>query len=165
MLLVLALLILLGVANGTPVLLRLVLGTRYAWPLDGGLILRDGYRLFGASKTWRGIAASLAATALCAWILGYSPALGAGIAATAMGGDLLSSFIKRRLGLVPSHDVHGLDQIPESLFPALLFRQASALSWPGLAILMVAFYVLDVVLMAWMRRFEARRKRQEDNPA
>lgn len=41
------------------------------------------------------------------------------VAATAMLGDLLSSFLKRRMGLAPSRQAIGLDQIPESLLPLL----------------------------------------------
>ena len=40
---ILIFLLLLGVANGTPILLRLIFGTRYARPLDGGL-RRTGIR-------------------------------------------------------------------------------------------------------------------------
>jgi len=154
---ILIFLVLLGVANGTPVLLRLAMGKRYAWPLDGGLTLRDGHRLFGSSKTLRGIAASLVATSGVAWLLGYAPYLGAGIAAAAMLGDLLSSFIKRRLGLASSHDVYGLDQIPESLFPVLLYREPVGLTWVELIPLILAFFVLDVILTAWLHKFESRR--------
>ena len=45
--------------------------------------------------------------------------LGALVAASAMAGDCLSSFIKRRFGLEPSRMTLGLDQVPESLFPAV----------------------------------------------
>ncbi len=34
-----------------------------------------------------------------------------------VGGDLLSSFIKRRLGMAASSRALGLDQIPEALIP------------------------------------------------
>lgn len=149
--------VLLGVANGTPVLLRLALGPRYARPVDGGLCLRDGYRVFGSSKTLRGIACSIPATAVAAWLLGYPAAMGAGMAAAAMLGDLLSSFIKRRFGFAPSHDVHGLDQIPESLFPALLFRTPCGLTWTGVGGAILAFFILDVVLTKWLRKIESRR--------
>jgi hypothetical protein len=42
---------------------------------------------------------------------------------TGAKGAPLSSFIKRRLALVPSSQAIGLDQIPESLFPLLACRQ------------------------------------------
>jgi CDP-diglyceride synthetase len=148
-------LLLLGAANGTPVLLRLAMGKRWARPLDGGLCLSDGHPIFGQSKTIRGIVSSLAATTGVAWVLGY-PVMGAGIAAAAMLGDLFSSFIKRRLGLRSSHDAYGLDQIPESLFPALIFRVQMGLSWEGVAILILVFALLDVIFTAVLHRVESR---------
>jgi CDP-2,3-bis-(O-geranylgeranyl)-sn-glycerol synthase len=39
-----------------------------------------------------------------------------------MAGDLLSSFVKRRLHLASSSMAIGLDHIPESLFPLLASR-------------------------------------------
>lgn len=155
---VLIFLLLLGVANGTPVLLRLAMGARYAQPLDGGLILPDGYPLFGPSKTLRGIASSLLVTAVTAGLLGYTPGVGMGIAAAAMLGDLFSSFIKRRLGLKSSHNVYGLDQIPESLLPAVLYRIPVGISWLGMMPLLLAFFVLDVILTEWFQRLESRRR-------
>ena len=41
------LLIVLVLANGVPILGKRLLGNRGAWPVDGGLSLRDGRRLFG----------------------------------------------------------------------------------------------------------------------
>jgi len=41
------------------------------------------------------------------------------VALMAMLGDLFSSFLKRRMGLAPSCQAIGLDQIPESLLPML----------------------------------------------
>lgn len=149
-------LVFLGVANGMPVLTRIVLGSRYARPLDGGVWLRDGHPLFGATKTIRGIVVSLVSTTVLAWGLGYLPILGAGIAAMAMLGDLLSSFIKRRLGLKSSHDAYGLDQIPESVLPAVMFRVTMGLSWGEVVSLVLAFFVLDVILTRLLQRVEMR---------
>jgi CDP-2,3-bis-(O-geranylgeranyl)-sn-glycerol synthase len=44
------LVILLSIANGTPVLLNKVLHGRFAHPIDAGLRFVDGRRLFGPSK-------------------------------------------------------------------------------------------------------------------
>ena len=109
--------ILLLLANGSPVLAKKLLGQRMAWPLDGGLVLSDGYRLFGPSKTIRGILCGIAAAAGSGWLLGLGWPVGALAGAAAMVGDLLSSFIKRRLARPPSSRATGVDQIPESLLP------------------------------------------------
>jgi CDP-diglyceride synthetase len=117
--LVIKLLLLLLVANGAPVLAKRLFGAAGARPIDGGARFVDGHPLFGASKTWRGLLASLAATTLCAPALGLAAAVGATIGAGAMAGDLFSSFVKRRLARPVSSRALGLDQMPEALAPLL----------------------------------------------
>ncbi len=112
-------LILIGAANGAPLLVARVLRARPASPIDGGIVLPDGRPLLGRSKTWRGIAAAVVLTIGVAVLVGLPWQLGALAAALAMAGDGFSSFFKRRFGLEPSSMTLGLDQIPESLFPAL----------------------------------------------
>ena len=63
-----------------------------------------------------------------------------------MAGDLLTSFIKRRLAIPPSGMAPGLDQIPESLLPLLGVRGMLDLTWVQIFILVVTFIVLDYVL-------------------
>src|SRR5512134_981978 len=113
-LLVLQLLVLLAVANGTPIAAKCVLGDMLARPLDGGMTFNDGRPLFGPAKTIRGIVLSLLATPIAAALIGLPWQLGAVVAGAAMAGDLLSSFVKRRMGLAPSSKATGLDQIPEA---------------------------------------------------
>ena len=69
-------------------------------------------------------------------------------------GDLLSSFIKRRLKLRPSSMALGLDQVPESLLPLLLLKEPLGLTWPGILRTVVLFFVLELVLsrlLFWLR--------------
>ena len=122
LLLIIKPLILVTVANGAPIVAKRLLGGTLSHPLDGGMVLADGYRLFGAAKTVRGIVLSLLATPLAAVLLGFPWRLGAVVAAAAMAGDLFSSFVKRRMGLAPSSKATGLDQIPESLLPLAASR-------------------------------------------
>jgi len=114
--------ILLVVANGTPVAAKKVLGDAFERPLDSGAVFFDGRPLFGPSKTIRGIVLSLLATPLAASAMGLQWELGALVAALAIVGDLFSSFVKRRMGLPSSSMAVGLDQIPESLFPLVASR-------------------------------------------
>src|SRR5690606_30812914 len=116
-LLMVKLLCLLGAANGAPVVAAKLLGARFGRPLDGGWRFVDGRPLFGPSKTWRGLVVAVAGGAVVAVPLGWSWQLGAGVALAAMAGDLISSFIKRRLGLPSSSMCLGLDQVPEALLP------------------------------------------------
>ena len=89
-------LILISAANGAPVLFARLLGARFAHPIDGGIVLRDGHPLLGRSKTWRGLAAAILLAACAAVLIRLPWQLGALAAASAMAGDCLSSFVKRR---------------------------------------------------------------------
>ena len=62
--------VLLGLANGTPVIAKKILGTILARPLDGGMNLADGQPLFGDSKTIRGVVLSIIVTTLGAPLIG-----------------------------------------------------------------------------------------------
>ena len=112
-------LILISAANGAPVLVARVLRARPARPIDGGIVLRDGHPLLGHSKTWRGLASAIVLATCAAVLIGLPWPLGVFAAISAMVGDGLSSFVKRRFGLEPSSMTLGLDQIPKSLCPAL----------------------------------------------
>lgn len=125
---VLQLLTLLALANGSPIVVKWLFGDRFALPLDDNMKFIDGRPLFGASKTLRGIAVSLFVTSASAPLLGLTPFIGLVVAGAAMAGDLFSSFLKRRLGLPPGSRAIGLDQIPECLFPLLACRQALSLT-------------------------------------
>jgi CDP-diglyceride synthetase len=94
-------LVILMLANGAPVVLKKILGLRFARALDGGWTLFDRRPLFGSSKTIRGILASILITTACAPIIGLDPEVGAAVASAAMAGDLFSSFVKRRLNWPP----------------------------------------------------------------
>ena len=118
-LLLLQLLTLIAVANAIPVFAKKLLGPATAWPLDGGIALPDGRPLFGASKTIRGVILSVLLTPVVAMVIGLSWQVGLVVAGSAMVGDFVSSFLKRRMGLAPSSKAIGLDQIPESLLPLL----------------------------------------------
>ncbi len=153
--LILATLALILLANGLPALLGLLLGP--GRPLDGGRVLRDGRPLFGSTKTVRGVLAALVATPLAAMVLGLPWQIGLLVALGAMLGDLLASFTKRRLGLASSTTVPLLDTVPESLIPVLLVMQHLALDWLDLALLILAFALLDLALTPLGHRLFARR--------
>jgi CDP-2,3-bis-(O-geranylgeranyl)-sn-glycerol synthase len=139
------LLALMTLANGTPVIAKRVLGTRFSLPLDAGVIFFDRRPLFGASKTIRGILVSIVFTTAGAPVLGLDLAIGAKVAIAAMAGDLLSSFIKRRLNFPPSSQAVGLDQVPESLFPMLACRAALSLDIADIALGVGIFFVGELI--------------------
>jgi CDP-2,3-bis-(O-geranylgeranyl)-sn-glycerol synthase len=140
------LLLLLGVANGAPVIATRIFGDRFSRPLDDGVACADGKPLLGKSKTVRGIVASVLSSALAAPLVGLPWPIGIVVGSAAMAGDLVSSFVKRRLALAPHSRATGLDQIPESLLPLLACRSALALSGLDIAIGVAIFFVGEVVL-------------------
>jgi CDP-2,3-bis-(O-geranylgeranyl)-sn-glycerol synthase len=71
-----------------------------------------------------------------------------------MVGDLLSSFLKRRLHLASSSKATGLDQIPESLFPLLACRSALSLTTLDIAVGCAIFFAGEILLSRlffWLR--------------
>ena len=139
-------LILLTAANGAPVIARNFLGRAAAWPIDFGWRFVDGQPLFGRSKTFRGLFVAIALAAGAAPMMGLSWRIGAAVAAASMAGDLLSSFVKRRLGLAPSSMAPVLDQLPESLFGALAVSWAFPLGARDIAICVAVFTVGQMIV-------------------
>ena len=91
--------------------------------LDNGIVLADGKRLLGNGKTWSGTIGGMACGILSAFIIaGSFPEqillvnwnyLGFGILASigAVLGDILASFLKRRLGKNQGSAIPLLDQL------------------------------------------------------
>lgn len=151
-------LLLLLVANGAPVVAWKLFGTCCQWPVDGGLRLGDGRPLLGAGKTFRGLLASTITCTLVAPLVGLDIVLGALVAASAMAGDLLSSFIKRRAGVATSGMAVGLDQIPEALLPLLVLRGPLALTWFNVGLLVGVFILLELLLSRLLFRLHLRKR-------
>lgn len=151
-------LILITLANGTPVIANRILGRRFARPLDGNVKFIDGRALFGASKTIRGIVVSILATSACAPLLGLDWKIGLLVAIAAMFGDLLSSFLKRRLGLPPSSRATGLDQIPESLFPLLASKPLLSLTALDVTAGTAIFWIGEIILSRILFRLRIRER-------
>lgn len=107
------------VASGiSAVVIRFDLLSALRRPIDGGRTIR-GRRVFGNSKTWRGVAVAVAGCVLTVGLQKYlrvealdrialvdyrrvNPLIfGAAMGAGAMLGELPNSFVKRRLGIAP----------------------------------------------------------------
>jgi CDP-diglyceride synthetase len=140
------LLLLLSIANGTPVFAKLLCGSKISGALDGGRRLADGRFVFGPSKTIRGLVTSLAMTTVAGATIGLALYTGFVIALGAMAGDLMSSFAKRRLGLEPSSRATGLDQIPEALLPSLLASIILPLTASDIAAIVIIFFFGEILL-------------------
>ena len=138
--------LLLTLANGTPVVAKRILRGRFAFPLDAGARFFDGQPLLGPSKTIRGVVTSVVTTAVVARLLGLSFAAGGLVAALAMIGDLFSSFVKRRLKFASSSQAIGLDQVPESLLPLLVCQQMLSLTFVDVAVATGIFFLGELIL-------------------
>ncbi len=153
----LKLLILIMTANGAPIIARKLFADRYDCPLDAGWILPDGHPLLGASKTVRGLIAALVATVLTGLLLGIPLQASLIIGFLAMAGDLLSSFVKRRLGKPPGSRFIGLDQIPESLLPLLALKSMFDLSLAAIAAIVTAFVISELLLSRFLYKLHIRK--------
>ena len=85
-------------------------------------------------------------TGLAAALFGLPAGLGVVIGLAAMLGDLLSSFVKRRLGMASSSMAFGLDQIPEAWLPLLAVSSLFELTGSVIAGMVAGFIVLELVL-------------------
>lgn len=140
------LLVLILVANGTPVLMAWASTDGLALPVDRGKRFSDGRPVLGPTKTYRGILLSILFTVGAAVALGLPAAVGLKVAVFAMLGDLTSSFVKRRLGKPSSSMALGLDQIPESLFPLLAVQHQFELDLVEVLGMTALFFILELGL-------------------
>ena len=132
-------------------------------PMDFGRSLRDGRRILGDGKTWRGFAGGIASGFVLGLILTgiasmADPRLSFGNWPSVLGilvvlpigallGDLLGAFVKRRLGLERGAKAPGLDQydflIGTFLLLLLLARDWwLARFWTGEAVWGLAFIIV-----------------------
>jgi len=151
------LLILIIVANAGPILIKNILNEKWNRPIDGGLKFVDGEPLFGKSKTWRGLTASLIITPVIALMLGYSVQTGLLISLLAMTGDLFSSFVKRRLKLPSSSMAPLLDQVPESLLPAVIMMRTFELTLFSIIMLILFFMIFELIVSQILYKMSIRK--------
>ncbi len=131
--------------NFLPPLANLIWGDRFNRAIDGGRLWFDKNPIFGDHKTIRGIVASGLGGMMVSPFLAVPFWVGGLAALLAMAGDLLSSFIKRRLNFPSGRNTIILDQIFESLF-AVLFL-ASWLEMNGVQIMLAVLYFIPVAFL------------------
>ena len=143
------------IANAAPVLL----GGLY--PIDRNFRAWDGRPLFGKSKTWLGLAGGFCAGMLCTVLLTYGLRgsewdffagkagnyilLGILLVAGALLGDILGSFAKRRLGMLPGQPSFILDQLAflaMALLLAFPLSPSFAYTLPSLAFLFAFTFIV-----------------------
>lgn len=156
--LALQLLLLVIAANLAPLLAQLVMRRHWEHAVDGGRLWRDQRPLLGAAKTWRGLLAALLLTTLLSASMGLGWTFGLCFGALAMAGDLCSSFIKRRRGLVASSRAAGLDQIPESLLPLVFSSVVLQLNFLYALLLSLLFMIGSLILSPLLFRWGVRKR-------
>ena len=134
------------IANGAPIIARNLFRTHFDDPVDLGINFFDKRRIFGPSKTMRGIFVAVMVTPVAAHFMDINWFTGFLIGLYAMFGDLFSSFIKRRKGYEPSEMAFGLDQVPESLFPLLVIMNHFEFSLLEVLAMVGVFAVLELIL-------------------
>jgi CDP-diglyceride synthetase len=150
--------LLVAIVNGTPLIAERLLGRFLSYPLDAGKTFIDARPLFGSSKTIRGIIVAVMAAAACAPVLGFAWTIGFLVGLAAMTGDLTSSFVKRRIGQPPSSRALGLDQIPESLLPALACKGLLALTAADMILIVALFSVGELILSRLLFNLHIRKE-------
>jgi CDP-2,3-bis-(O-geranylgeranyl)-sn-glycerol synthase len=73
-----------------------------------------------------------------------------------MAGDLLSSFLKRRINLPAEGMATGLDQVPESLFPLLACRGSLSLTAVDIAVGVAVFLLCSILFSALLYKLRLR---------
>lgn len=154
----LQLLFIIIIANGAPILARMLFNNHLNTAVDFGTKMADGNSIFGTSKTWRGVFATLLISPIAVLTFGYTAEIGILIAIGIISGDLFSSFVKRRLGMAPSSKAPLLDQIPESLIPALMMMHIFNLSLLSVLFLVFAFTVIDMIITYFLYHWRILRK-------
>ncbi|MEM4188336.1 MAG: CDP-2,3-bis-(O-geranylgeranyl)-sn-glycerol synthase [Candidatus Hadarchaeum sp.] len=148
------------VANATPVVLG---GGK---PIDGGRTFIDGRPIFGPGKTIRGFISGLVAGFVLGVLQGLATgqlhlysALGFLLALGALMGDLLGSFIKRRVNLKRGSAAPVLDQLGFVVL-ALLF--ASPVSVPPWEIILIILIITPPIHLA--TNFIGHKLKLKDRP-
>ena len=151
-------LLLILVANGAPVMVSYLVSHKLSLPVDFGYKLKDQQYIFGNTKTWRGLNSSLFLTGVMALLLGYDFGFGLVIAVLAMSGDLISSFIKRRLKKESSSQVLLLDQLPESVLPVMILLWLNRIDLTQVIVIVVSFFIIELVLSSALFHLGVRKR-------
>ncbi|MFH1448069.1 MAG: CDP-2,3-bis-(O-geranylgeranyl)-sn-glycerol synthase [Candidatus Micrarchaeota archaeon] len=109
--------------------------------MDFGRKLRDGKRILGDGKTWRGFFLGILAGTTCGFILGF-PILGFLLSFGTLVGDTIGSFIKRRMDIGRGKQSVVLDQLTFLLV-------ALAFAYPYLPAYVDGYGVLFLIVLTY----------------
>ena len=149
--------------NFLPPLSNFIFGERFSYPLDANVKWFDRKRIFGPHKTIRGVLFAVAGGTLCFPLLDVSWHVTFLAALLAMAGDLVSSFIKRRLSVKSGRSAPVLDQFFEGLLPVLYFKSQLFITWLD-ALVVLAIFIPITYAGSWIWRFLIFRPPIENYP-
>lgn len=144
-----------GLANMTPVVANMIPGLRdWNTPLDFGKTYR-GKRIFGSSKTWRGVVAGTLVGGISAVIIGglnqnvlgpYSQLVaGLLLGFGALAGDAIESFFKRQRGIAPGKTWFPFDQIDYIIGGLLAVRIIAPVPFWVIGTVFFVYFALHLV--------------------
>lgn len=137
-------------ANAAPVILG---GGR---PLDGGRTWLDGRPLLGDHKTIRGTISGLAVGILIG-IAQQNPLKGTMLSIGAIGGDIIVSFIKRRIGLKPGALLPVADQMGFIILAVALASFVEPTTWDRVVTILIATVPIHFLtnVFAWLLKLKS----------
>jgi hypothetical protein len=89
-------------------------------------------------------------------LIGLQWEIGLLVGSLAMAGDLVSSFLKRRMALPPSSRASGLDQVPEASL--LACRNPLSLTMADIGATAALFFIGEVLLSRLLYAFRLRNR-------
>lgn len=159
----LKILVLLWVINFVPAFLAFLLEDKWRTPIDRGFVFRDGRPLLGHHKTFRGLIAALISGVAAGSVLGFPWTDGFWVASLSMAGDLLTSFLKRRLGEPAGGVMPGLDQVLEGLFPLAYLASTSPLR-VSQSLMLLLLFCAGALVGSWFFKLVLLRSPYEGYP-
>ena len=137
--LALNIMVILIVANSAPLLSGVLFPKSLCWPLDNGRRLADGRPLLGEHKTLLGLLSGIGVAGIFSLIIGLPLTLGLLIGMASLLGDLLTSFLKRRFGLVEGETAYLFDHLLEGALPLFLCKHLFSIPWSLVLVLLGLF--------------------------
>ena len=137
-------------ANAAPVILG------GGGPLDGGRTWLDGRPLLGDHKTIRGTISGLAVGILIG-IAQQNPLKGTILSIGAIGGDIIVSFIKRRIGLKPGALLPVADQMGFIVLAVALASLVEPTTWDRVVTILIATVPIHFLtnVFAWLLKLKS----------
>jgi hypothetical protein len=121
--------------------LAYLLEGKWSVPVDRGVKFRDGQPFLGSHKTVRGVVGGILAGGVGALMLNLPLWVGLWTGILSMAGDLLNSFIKRRLGKTEGRQFLVMDQFLEGVLPLGVLVVWAQLSLVGGIFLLLIFII------------------------